>query len=596
MAVSRNLVMRPAASRYPRPLASEPIGAATAPGCLLLEEGDKVRLAVLPGRARALEFRAPKPNERDYELYVVLPARKGAWADLLLPFVPTERTTVEREMALGYDGALRESDGYWSRVPPTAAVIETPEPYVNEAIRVNLKLAEIVAEKNPETGEYSALTGSIVYASMWPTPVTMLFHMALDPMGYHGIAARYLDIFKKRQGSSTPPGPRFQPHPSYLSAPRSLSSLDWLTDHGAILHSICEHALMSDDSAFIKDYLATILKACEFIRDARRIREHGGVAGLLPPASSTDRNVPEQSVWTDGWNYRGLTSAVRLLKRIGHPRAEEFEREAVDYKATFLNAFRQKAGAQPRWRDARGRPHPIVPTALAGRGDETHPFYLDAGPLFLVFAGLMDADDELMRTTCSFFREGPNTRVFDPIGHLNQPAVLRHEMSSCEPCYSWNVYHSHQLGDRQRFLEGMYSLFAGGLSQQTYVGCETRGGISGLNCTFALACQLARLAVVDDLLGPTRLHLLRLVPRAWLTERMETRFENMATDFGSVTVRFRLQDDAKTLAVGFQSRFHHPPDEIILDVPPIESLSLVIVNGRKSAAKPGERVRIPVTK
>ena len=30
-------------------------------------------------------------------------------------------------------------------------------------------------------------------------------------------------------------------------------------------------------------------------------------------------------------------------------------------------------------------------------GDDNHPFYLDTGPLFLVFSGLMKAQDEAMR-------------------------------------------------------------------------------------------------------------------------------------------------------------------------------------------------------
>ena len=39
---------------------------------------------------------------------------------------------------------------------------------------------------------------------------------------------------------------------------------------------------------------------------------------VMPPAVATDRGVPTQSVWNIGWNYKGLTSAVRLLKRIKH--------------------------------------------------------------------------------------------------------------------------------------------------------------------------------------------------------------------------------------------------------------------------------------
>ena len=52
----------------------------------------------------------------------------------------------------------------------------------------------------------------------------------------------------------------------------------------------------------------------------------------------------------------------------------------------------------PEWTDADGRRHRFVPTALPSGGDVKFPFYLDTGPLFLVYGGLMDADDELMRS------------------------------------------------------------------------------------------------------------------------------------------------------------------------------------------------------
>ena len=36
----------------------------------------------------------------------------------------------------------------------------------------------------------------------------------------------------------------------------------------------------------------------------------------------------------------------------------------------------------------------------------------------------------------------PPEEPFDPAGECG---VLIHEISSCEPCYSWNIYHSWQL-------------------------------------------------------------------------------------------------------------------------------------------------------
>ncbi len=224
-------------------------------------------------------------------------------------------------------------------------------------------------------------------------------------------------------------------------------------------------------------WLEAILRACELIRDVRAITGHGGVEGLLPMGVDTDTQRQMQSIWADGWCSLGLTITVRLLKRIDHPRAQKFAKEADDYKEVFVKALREHTEKSPVWTDSAGKAHHYVPGAFAGavpHFDEM--IYLDTGPLFLVFAGLMEADHPLMRSMCQFFRERPAVKFCR--GYYTQPPCLIHETNTCEPCYSWNIFHSHQLGDRRRFLEDMYGLFASGLSRQTYISCEMCGGES----------------------------------------------------------------------------------------------------------------------
>ncbi|MEA2062271.1 MAG: hypothetical protein U9P14_01115, partial [Gemmatimonadota bacterium] len=224
--------------------------------------------------------------------------------------------------------------------------------------------------------------------------------------------------------------------------------------------------------------------------------------------------------------------------------------------------------------------------------EDVHAFVLDSGPMFLVWSGLMEAGDSLMRSSVAFFREGPNTKLFDPRGNCWQRPVLVHEISSCEPCYSWNIYHSWQLGDRYRFLEGMYSLLAGGISRQTYISCETRHGIYGNIFASPLLVDLVRLSVIDDEIAENELHLLRLVPLAWLRTDFETKFESMPTEFGPVTIRFKLTGDRKALEVFFSSGFRIQPKKIVLHVPPVEGLAEVIINGRPVEAVPSSLIPV----
>ncbi|GMU22201.1 MAG: hypothetical protein AMXMBFR13_22890 [Phycisphaerae bacterium] len=587
----RNCALRASDSLYPRELSLERIGPAERPGGLVLEAGGEVRAGVLPGRATKIELVAPPKGEQNYNLLVTLPVEKGAYVDLLLPMLPESRQRFEQESALGREKALAESDAYWSNTPSTAARIQTPERYVNEYLRRNAQYGELIAQRMPDSGHYTNLTGSQVYARMWATPTTMFDTMLLDTLGYHQAVDRYLEIFRDTQGSVKPPGPAYDPHPGYFATPKSLTSIDWLSDHGAVLHAVCYHALITNDQTFIERWMPAILKACDFIREACRKTNHEGVQGLLPPAVATDQGVPTQAVWNMGWHYRGLISAVTLLERLEHPHAGELAEEARRYRQTFIEALRAQTQREATWTDKDGREHHLVPTSLSAGGDLTHGFYLDTGPLFLVYAGLLNADDPLMQSALMFFREGPNHVTFDRHGHFEQPPVLIHELSSCEPPASFNLFHSHQLADRYKYFEGLYSQLTGAHSQQTYTACETRGGITGL-CGH-IGIYGLRLAVVDDWVEADALHLLRLVPLAWLSEKQPARFERIPTIHGPVTVRFKLLRNGAALHVEYAAKFHHAPQRILLHVPPLKSLTTVTVNGRERQVRPGDVVTLP---
>ena len=574
MEVKHNLNTLKAQPKYPRELSPDPSDTLH-----IVEPDGRVRLAVANGKA---EFKAGAPTADDSVLYVQLPPNQGAYVDLLIPMLPTDRATFDKELALGYDGAFKEAEAFWSKTPSTAAKFEVPEDYINQAIRRNLQFDRITSEKDPATGETYVLTGALGYGiACWGTPVSMAMARFLDPLGYHQLVEKYLKAFKDAQGKVMPPGDSFKLHPGYLGVPPETAIINWLPDHGAILWVMAEHGLLTGDPKYIEEYTPVIVKACEWIRDARRIEGHGGVPGIMPPAGASDDESHIQNCWTDGWIYKGLSTAVEFLKMTNNPRAAEFEAEAKDYKATFLKAFRAKAATMSTWTDDAGKVHRTVPFSLSKEQDWQWRFlfYLDTGPMFQVFAGLMDADDPLMKDAIAWYREGPPTKLYRPYGDLAHVPSLRYEMSSWECCYSWNVYHSWQLGDRQRFLEGMYSQFAGAMSQQTYTVCESRGGITS-GIFWIPAMTLARLAVIDDEIAPNELHLLRLVPLAWLRTDRESKFEDMPTKFGPVTLRVKLSPAGDQLQVTFSHSTLRTPHSTLLHIPPVPGLKSITLNGK----------------
>lgn len=389
-----------------------------------------------------------------------------------------------------------------------------------------------------------------------------------------------------------PPGPSFTQHPGYFSTPKTLTSIDWLTDHGAILEILSRHALLTGDQKFIDEWLEPILKGCDFIKDSCAATNHIGVKGVMPPAVATDNGVPSQAIWNQAWTYKGLTTSIQLLKKLHHPRATEFEKFASEFQKKFHAAFLAQTAKQPTWTAPGGEPFPVLPANLIPPPvhhvfDDA--FLLDTGPLCLPWSGLLEANDPLMQSFAEFFRVGPNNLLRGPQTAAITRAVLRHEIASCEPCYSWNIVNSWKTGDRPHFIEGMYSLFAGAISPQTFINCEHRNAMYGNVFVAPLMTWALRQAVIDDQLVPGELHLLRLVPLAWISEKEETVFENMPTEYGPVNLRFKKSADGKTLDISFHGQWREQPRKIILHSPPVPGLTKIRLNGKQhSTRKPIE--------
>ena len=576
---SFKIMVNPAKAPY-----GEPLSFAQENGAIVVSQPDGIRMAAYPAGETALSYSTVAKGI--WSIRADLKCEVGQHVDILLPLLVQPKEVFEAEAALGYDGALKESDEYWAYRPASAGRVHVPEPYINEAIERNIKFAPVIAEKDRVTGDYSYLTGAWGYDCLWQTPTSMISHMMADQLGYHDLTRRYSKIFLDRQGTTKAPGAGFQLHPGYLGVPKTLTAVDWLSDHGAILLQMATCCILSHDQEIIDEYLPAIIKACEFLKDASALTDHDGVKGLLPPAVATDDEKQTQAVASIAWNYKGLCEAVRLLKRIEHPRAAEFEEFAEQTRKIFQEAYHKIAENGPRWTDDQGNKRYLPPTTLSATPPPFHgfqeAFYLDGGPMILVWAGLMDADDPVMADLVEFFRNGPDKRFYTPIYNCIWRPSLQHEISTCEPCYSWNVFFNWQLADRQRYLEGMYSLFAGGMSQNTYISCEHRHGIQGNLFVGPLAIYLAKLAVIDDQIEDGALHLLRICPKAWLSKEEETVWENIPTEYGPVTLKFRLSKNGKKIIVTFGHEWKTAgKPKVFFHTIPVDGVKHIVINGHR---------------
>jgi len=542
--------------------------------------GKRNRLAI-PGKQKDIsvqfvrsQFFSPA-NKHLTHIVIKIPVKIGAKADFVYPFVPVEDYLIEKELSYGYDGALSEAEKFWASQLRTKTQIKMSELLLQGWMDNLPRLTAMIAHKLPEENWYGLPSGSYCYEAAWPTSLAMHLY-GLDFLGFGKEVEKYLEPYRMYQGQKKPASPYLEKHPGYFSTPQQLSAIDWITDHAAILWIAAEHAMLSRDTNFIKNWTLPIVKACQFICDAIDTKGHGHYEGILPPAISNDSGWCSQTVWNNAWHHKALKTASFFLKGINHPQADFFIEKAAEYRNRFREIFREVVKKSKKWKTADGTSIPLIPAVLSGgKGWElAHAFYLDTGPLVCVFGELFDADEEEMKAAIRWFREGPQWRIYRQFSSEWQPAVLDHEISSCEPCFSWNIFHSLQLEDREKFTMGLYSLFAAGASRQSFVSCETRNGVFGNCFSYGLALMLTRLCVIQE--KDNQLHLLKMAPIAFF-EGKGLRWENVPTYFGNISISARFSDKTLNISVVKPQK----KVETIVHIPPLQELEQLIINGKR---------------
>src|SRR5690606_24849323 len=99
--------VNPDRASYPKEFRGEPFEAGKETGLRVLEPDGNVRLVVLPTSGGRVSF--SDRGNGIYGLAVNMDAKVGDQVDLLMPALPQPREEMDREMALGFDGALAKA-------------------------------------------------------------------------------------------------------------------------------------------------------------------------------------------------------------------------------------------------------------------------------------------------------------------------------------------------------------------------------------------------------------------------------------------------------------------------------------------------------
>ena len=131
---------------------------AAPPGLRILEPDGKVRLLALSGQPGRLSF--SDRGQGVYLLKVDLLAKVGDAVDLLLPMFSQSREQIDREAALGLEGALAQSEAFWQQHAVPVARFQVPEQHLNRVVRQSVNFAALLGAKDYVKGDYAMLSGS----------------------------------------------------------------------------------------------------------------------------------------------------------------------------------------------------------------------------------------------------------------------------------------------------------------------------------------------------------------------------------------------------------------------------------------------------
>jgi len=323
---------------------------------------------------------------------------------LAFPFSAVSRNVVRRISAIGPHKARAEMIDYWhKRIASENMTVRVPEKEISDLYQAGT--IGTLTGLDLENSRLLVRGGMFSYEGVW-TLCSTLNIWQLDLQGFHDEAYELLELWRLNRLKITEDNKEFAEEelgPNFIKMgrqgrlngffmlPFEFGGIRWACDHGGVMHAAAEHYLLTRDEDYLSQWLPVMLEGCRWIRDARRWTDHDGYPGLTPPLRSTDLGGFCQTTWGEGWNYWGLRSVCRVLREINHPEAETWEKELADYRATILRHLKQAVEKCPTWTTASGVGTSFVPWNFGKHQIDNHGFYVDAGPVFLIASGVLDA-------------------------------------------------------------------------------------------------------------------------------------------------------------------------------------------------------------
>jgi hypothetical protein len=644
--------------------------------------GGGVRALFTAGEGSTLRFLESGPSPADANQSAQRMVRwsadlePGASAslDLRLPYGVVTAAVAARIAALDRRELLTETRSFWRSIARGGdGEIVTPDPWVNEYLAaIPCQMAEQLAWRR-SPGLWMLKTSPNHYEGYWPCNAakalptfTLRGQIAMERAALSGFLAMQSDdvggLTRHGMGHGEElAGEGYAKVPGFLGNFGEWTANPLLLSHGLALWALASHFRITRDREWLAagqgsrklSPLQAMVDGVDWLATQRRRTMHDAQGrplakatpgdgdganrpvvqfGLLPAASAHDW-LAGNTIFNDAFCIYGLAEVVRLLREIGHPRAEEFARELADWRLAlhdrYAEAAERSAKAFPI-RGADGRELAFVPRMVQEldwrKVDWTYTGY---GPLRAGAWGALEPDDPLVSKTLELLEAGfprgegayfsahatalAEAKGLRPTADVNWADVSDPKAPAH---WLWRHYVEYETmwpvggplflarQDAPRYAEWLFNNLAVVVHPDWKVGVESLDGVPSCGPGDGERWQLIRRAFVNERGGfdggPQSLELLETLPRAWLRPGDHSAVRRMATWFGgTIDLDVAVAPDGRSTQVEIAWRdFAVAPSAITVALRSGGGGALegATVDGAAAAIADGARVVLPAAK
>lgn len=498
----------------------------------------------------------PMPQQ---EVAVLVAPGERATVEFLFPHqpIPAERADVLAK--LDFDQRHAECRAFWQAKLAQGAQLNLPERRVHEMALAGLLHCDLVALGLEPDGPLAATIGWYAPIGTESSPIIQYF----DAMGWHDVAGRTLEYFLEKQHDD-----------GFMQ-----NFGGYMVETGAALWTMAEHYRYTRDDAWVMKWKDKLLLSCDYLIAWRRRNMVESLRGRGYGMIDGKVGDPEDAThffMNSGYACAGLAGVAEMLRAIDPRSSAELAAEAEAMKADIRTALLGCIASSPVVPLRNGTWMPALPPwaeatgalSLYAEGGSvyTHGGFpcrdSAVGPLWLVFTGIVDANEPLAAFLLDYHQE----------------LFTVYNVTFSQPYYSRHDFAHIKRGEVKAFLKTYYHGFSGLADRETYTFWE-HYFCASQHKTHEEAWFLMQTRWMLYLEQGDALQVLPGVPRAWLEHGKVIEFCNMASYFGPVSARVESQVEYGRITAVIACDSDRKPAAVELRLPHPNGLKATQVTG-----------------